>query len=64
MIEVQQISDDDAALRFSPLVRAVLKTFAYVQELGSIGLTPSKAFKRDFVHWAALAIGAGSRHRR
>lgn len=53
MIKVQQISDDDAALRFSPLVHGVLKTFAYVQEHGSIGLTPSKAFKRDFVHWAA-----------
>ncbi len=40
-------------MSFSPLLRGVLKTFAYVQEHGSIGLTPSKAFKRNFVHWAA-----------
>lgn len=35
------------------MVRALGKTFAYVAERGGIGLTPSKAFKRVFVHWAA-----------
>lgn len=53
MIEFRSLADDDPALSFSPLLRGVLKTFAYVQEQGSIGLTPSKAFKRNFVHWAA-----------
>ena len=41
------------ALAHSPLVRATEKTLAYIAENGSIGLTPSKAFKRNFVHWAA-----------
>lgn len=53
MIEFRSLADDEPALSFSPLLRGVLKTFAYVQEHGSIGLTPSKAFKRNFVHWAA-----------
>ncbi len=53
MIEFCTVADDEPALNFSPLLRGVQKTFAYVQEHGSIGLTPSKAFKRNFVHWAA-----------
>ncbi|WP_420567748.1 hypothetical protein [Thalassovita sp.] len=53
MIEFRPLADDEPALSFSPLLRGVLKTFAYIQEHGSIGLTPSKAFKRNFVHWAA-----------
>ena len=53
MIEFRSLADDEPALSFSPLLRGVLKTFAYVQAHGSIGLTPSKAFKRNFVHWAA-----------
>ena len=53
MIEFRQIDDTDPALTHSPMVRALGKTFAYVAERGGIGLTPSKAFKRVFVHWAA-----------
>lgn len=53
MIEFRTVADDEPALNFSPLLRGVQKTFAYVQDHGSIGLTPSKAFKRNFVHWAA-----------
>lgn len=53
MIEFRQIDDANPALAHSPMVRALEKTFAYIAEHGEIGLTPSKAFKRAFVHWAA-----------
>jgi hypothetical protein len=53
MIEFRQIDDADPALAHSPMVRALDKSFAYIAEHGGIGLTPSKAFKRVFVHWAA-----------
>ena len=53
MIEFQILEHDAPALAHSPLVRATEKTLAYIAENGSIGLTPSKAFKRNFVHWAA-----------
>lgn len=53
MITFQQISDDDPALSFSPLLRGIEKTFAWIDEHGGIPLTPPKAFKRVFVHWAA-----------
>ena len=53
MIEFRQIDDASPVLGHSPMVRALEKTFAYMAEHGGIGLTPSKAFKRVFVHWAA-----------
>ena len=53
MIEFRQIEDTNPALAHSPMVRALEKTFAYIAEHGGIGLTPPKAFKRVFVHWAA-----------
>lgn len=56
MIEFRQIDDADPVLAHSPMVRAMEKTFEYAIEHGGIGLTPSKAFKRVFVHWAAEAF--------
>mgnify|MGYP007062913714 FL=1 len=56
MIKLRSVSDMDPALAHSPMVRATEKTFAYIDEHGPIGLTPSKAFKRVFVHWAAAAF--------
>ncbi len=53
MIEFLPIDDNDPVLAHSPMVRAIEATFAYIKENGPIGLTPSKAFKRVFVHWAA-----------
>jgi hypothetical protein len=53
MIGFRNLDDNDPALKHSPLLNAVEKTFAYIAEHGSIGLTPSTAFKRNFVHWAA-----------
>lgn len=53
MIEFRQLADDEPALAFSPLLRGFAKTFDYLAEHGSIGLTASKGFKRNFVHWAA-----------
>ena len=53
MIELRSLADDEPALAFSPLLRGFQKTFAYLGEHGSIGLTQSKGFKRNFVHWAA-----------
>jgi hypothetical protein len=42
MIEFLEISDEDPALFHSPMVRAIEKTFAYIADQGSIGLTPLK----------------------
>lgn len=53
MIEFKKIPDDHPALSHSPMVRGLEKTFGYIAEYGDIGLTPSKAFKRKFVEWAA-----------
>ena len=53
MIAFREVDDADPALVFSPLVRGMEKTFAWVDEHGGISLTPSRAFKRVFVHWAA-----------
>ena len=53
MIEFLEISDEDPTLFHSPMVRAIEKTFAYIADQGGIGLTPLKAFKRNFVNWAA-----------
>ena len=53
MIGFRELDDQEPALHYSPLVRATERTFSYITEHGGIGLTPSKAFKRNFVHWAA-----------
>lgn len=53
MIEFRSLPDDEPSLSHSPILRGFLKTFAYLAEHEAIGLTPSKAFKRTFVHWAA-----------
>ena len=53
MIEFISVEDDNPALAHSPMVRAIEMMFAHIVEQGPIGLTPSKAFKRVFVHWAA-----------
>ena len=53
MIAFREIDDADPALPNSPMVRGIEKTFAWMGEHGGIPLTPSKAFKRVFVHWAA-----------
>ena len=53
MIKFRKVDDADPALAHSPMVRALERTFAYIADHGGIGLTPSKAFKRIFVHWAA-----------
>jgi ornithine carbamoyltransferase len=53
VIDILQVGDEDPALFHSPMVRAIEKTFAYIVDQGGIGLTPLKAFKRNFVNWAA-----------
>jgi hypothetical protein len=53
VIEFREINDADPALAHSPMVRAIEMTFRYISENCAIGLTPAKAFKRTFVHWAA-----------
>ena len=45
MIAFREVDDADPALVFSPLVRGMEKTFAWVDEHGGIPLTPSRAFK-------------------
>lgn len=56
MIAFREIDDADPALVHSPMVRGLEKTFAWIGEHGGIPLTPSKAFKRVFVQWAAAAF--------
>jgi hypothetical protein len=53
VIALREVDDADPALAVSPLVRGIEKTLAWIGEHGGIPLTPSKAFKRVFVHWAA-----------
>lgn len=53
MIEFRRLPDDHPDLVYSPLLRAARLTSARALEVGSIGLTRTKAFKRSFVHWAA-----------
>ena len=53
MIEFRQLPNDSAVMAHSPLLRAAQLSLQYTQDHGSIPLTPSKAFKRVFVHWAA-----------
>lgn len=53
MIEFRVLPNDNAVMAHSPLLRAALLILQYTQDHGSIPLTPSKAFKRVFVHWAA-----------
>ncbi|ANK82606.1 MAG: hypothetical protein TEF_18740 [Rhizobiales bacterium NRL2] len=53
MIEFKTIPDDHPALCHSPMVRGLVKTCDYIAEHGGIGLTPSRAFNRKFVEWAA-----------
>lgn len=52
MIEFRHLSDDHPDLARSPMFRAASLTLGYALEQGNIGLTATKAFKRDFVHWA------------
>lgn len=51
-----ELSDTHPALAYSPMVRGLAYTFTYIAENGPIGLTPSGAFKRVFVQWAAEAF--------
>ena len=52
MIEFRAV-DAELALRLSPLLRAAKLTLDYVLAYGPIPLTPTMAFKRVFVNWAA-----------
>lgn len=52
----RELSDAHPALVHSPMVRGLTDTFSYFAETGPIGLTPSGAFKRVFVQWAAEAF--------
>lgn len=48
----RQLLDNDPSLNHCHLLRAARLTLRYCQECGSLGLTKTGAFKRDFVHWA------------
>lgn len=50
---LHDLSDNDPALAHSPMIRGLEKTLAYIADRGLISLTPSGAFKRVFVAWAA-----------
>ena len=53
MIKFKPIPDVSDALKLSPMMNASEKLFSYIEKHDGIGLTPSKAFKRVFVEWAA-----------
>jgi hypothetical protein len=56
MIPFEAITHSEPALAHSPMLRAALLTFEYIEARGPIELTPSKALKRYFVAWAAEAF--------
>ena len=53
MIRLKPLPDDVAILDQSHVFRGARLILGYVAEHGAIPLTPSKAFKRVFVNWAA-----------
>jgi len=53
---ILDLADTHPALAQSPMIRGLERTFAYIADNGAIGLTPSGAFKRVFVQWAAEAF--------
>jgi hypothetical protein len=56
MIRLKPLPDDVAILDQSHVFRGARLILGYVAEHGAIPLTPSKAFKRIFVNWAAEAF--------
>ncbi|RWR04139.1 hypothetical protein [Paenirhodobacter populi] len=52
MIEFLPLPDDHPDLAASPMLRGARHILGYALEHEGIGLTATKAFKRDFVHWA------------
>ena len=56
MIRLKPLPDEVAILDQSHIFRGARLIVAYVAEHGPIPLTPSKAFKRIFVNWAAEAF--------
>jgi hypothetical protein len=56
MIQLKPTPDDLGILDQSHIFRGARLILGYVAEHGPIPLTPSKAFKRVFVNWAAEAF--------
>lgn len=56
MTTFKTLDDNDPLILTSPLIRGVLKVAQYIADNDGIGLTPSKAFNRKFVHWAAAEL--------
>ena len=56
MILFRPMTDTEPSLTCSPLLRATLLTFDYIETNGPISLTAGKALKRYFVEWAAKAF--------
>ncbi|MEO1602803.1 MAG: hypothetical protein AAFU49_20500, partial [Pseudomonadota bacterium] len=56
MIAFSSTVSPELAMMHSPIVRGLAMTLDYTEEHGGIPLTPSKAFKRVFVEWAAAAF--------
>lgn len=56
MIHLKSLPDDVAVLDQAHVFRGARLILGYVAEHGAIPLTPSKAFKRIFVNWAAEAF--------
>lgn len=52
MIEFRTFPDDHPDLDLSPVFRGALLTLRNALDQGGIGLTATKAFKRDYVRWA------------
>ncbi|WP_369820221.1 hypothetical protein [Thioclava sp. SK-1] len=50
-MSLRRMDDDEPTLAFSPLLRGAVLTLSRAAET-PIGLTATKAFKRDYVHWA------------
>jgi len=53
LLRMRPVRNDEPTLAGSPMISAAQKLLAYLREHEAIGLTPSKALQRKFVHWAA-----------
>lgn len=56
MIPFRPLSATEPALHDSPMLRGALLVISYIEANGPVGLTASRALKRDFVEWAAKAF--------
>jgi len=64
MIPFKPITDDEAALAYSPLLKAALLTIGYIEANGPIGLTPVRGAQAIFRAMGGRSIRVAELHGR